>query len=90
MTIFVTDDIGCVDSTEIFVDSGTDPTILDIEITNATHGQADGLVEVFVEGGAPPYVYSLDEIIYYQSPVFTNLPPGPYAMTIRDGNGCIL
>lgn len=89
-TIFVTDAIGCVDSAEVFIGTDSDLTIFDIDIISSTNGQSDGSVQVFVGGGNGPYEYSLDGIIYQLSPVFTNLPPGAYCITIRDGNNCMI
>jgi hypothetical protein len=89
-TIFVTDAIGCVDSTEVFIGTDSDLTIFNIDITSSTNGQSDGSVEVFVAGGFEPYLYSLDEIVFQLSPVFTNLPPGSYCISIQDANGCLI
>ena len=90
ITIFVTDALGCMDSIEIFIGTNSDLTIFDIDIISSTNGQSDGSVEVFVVGGNGPYEYSLDGIIYQLSPVFTNLPPGAYCITIRDAIGCFI
>ncbi len=90
ITIFVTDAIGCMNSVEVFIGTDSDLTIFDIDIISSTNGQSDGSVEVFVVGGNGPYEYSLDGIIYQLSPVFTNLPPGAYCITIRDAIGCFI
>lgn len=90
ITIFVTDAIGCMDSTEIFIGTDSDPSILNIDINSATNGQENGSVDVQIEGGIEPYLYSIDGIAYQLSPVFTGLPPGSYCITIQDAIGCLI
>ncbi len=89
MTIYVTDAKGCIDSTEIFIFSDSNIEVAAINLTPATAGQADGSVEVEVEGGILPYMYSLDGIFFQASPVFSGLPPGAYCIFISDANECL-
>ena len=58
------------------------------EILNATEGQADGSVAIFVDGGLAPYTYSIDGNNFQISNVFSNLPAGDYTVIIRDEQGC--
>ncbi|MCF6170240.1 MAG: PKD domain-containing protein [Bacteroidales bacterium] len=48
----------------------------------------DGLIEVFIGGGTPPYTYSLDGDNFQPSPVFQKLAKGNYILTVRDKNNC--
>ena len=50
----------------------------------------DGIVEVLVtNGGTPPYQYSDDGGLTYQSSnTFYNLSPGNHTFTVLDNNGC--
>ncbi|MFL9844317.1 choice-of-anchor L domain-containing protein [Flavobacterium rhizosphaerae] len=41
-----------------------------------------------IPAGRGDYEYSANGITYQQSPVFENLPAGPYVFYIRDKNGC--
>jgi uncharacterized delta-60 repeat protein len=50
-------------------------------------GTNDAVISMTVSGGVPPYEYSLDGIIFQESPVFTDLAPGDYTLTIKDSNG---
>ena len=60
-----------------------------ISITNASAGQADGAVEVAPPNtGSPPFLYSLDGGAFRSSPLFEDLNPGIYTVTIEDANGC--
>jgi hypothetical protein len=90
MTLYVTDAKGCRDSTEIFIFSDSNIEVLAISTSPSTPGQSDGSVEVEVEGGIPPYQYSLDGISFQASPVFSGLPPGAYCIFISDENECLL
>ncbi len=48
----------------------------------------DGTVTVNMAGGAPPFQYSLDDVTYQSSNMFTNLAQGTYHMYIKDQFGC--
>lgn len=44
-----------------------------------------------VQGGTPPYRYSVDGGLNFETePVFENLPPGIYELEVRDAAGCRL
>lgn len=87
-TVFVTDAAGCIDSVSDFILTDSDLEIFDLQITPSTNGQSDGMVEVEADNGIPPYLYSIDGVNYQFSPLFNNLPPGSYCITVLDGNGC--
>lgn len=42
-----------------------------------------------INGGTPPFQYSLDMTNYQTSPSFSNLTPGDYFVWVKDANGCI-
>lgn len=88
-TVFVTDALGCEDSTSIFITSISNLGVFGLSVTPASDGQPNGEVEIEVDEGIPPYFYSLDGISFQASPVFTGLAPGTYSITIMDSNGCI-
>jgi hypothetical protein len=50
---------------------------------------SDGTINVFASGGIPPYTYSLDNVNYQISSVFTNLPPSTYTVYVKDSNNTI-
>ncbi|HFA48592.1 MAG TPA: hypothetical protein ENJ95_06175, partial [Bacteroidetes bacterium] len=41
-----------------------------------------------VQGGLPPFAYSIDGTDFSPQAFFDGLPPGNYALTLRDSNGC--
>ncbi len=59
--------------------------------TDATcNALCNGTVTVSASGGTPPYEYSKDNGLSFQSsPVLTNLCPGPIFVVVKDANGCL-
>jgi gliding motility-associated-like protein len=52
-------------------------------------GESDGVILIdSVSGGAPPYMYSLDNMPFQSNPIFTNLPADNYTILIEDADGC--
>jgi hypothetical protein len=47
-----------------------------------------GQIEVSGQAGTPPYEYQLDGGAWQSGGLFTDLPAGPHALTIRDAAGC--
>ena len=60
-------------------------TVLEIETVDWTH--SNNVISVFIEG-LGDYEYSLDDIIYQDSNVFSNLYIDEYSIYVRDKNGC--
>lgn len=64
------------------------PLASSYEVTDALcENSADGVVTIQTEGGAPPYAYNLGSSVS-EDPVFSDLPPGDYPLSIVDANGC--
>ena len=57
------------------------PVISNIDISNNT-------ITVHVIGGTPPYKYSIDNINWQDSNVFTNLSRGDYTIFVKDNYNC--
>jgi len=53
------------------------------------HGASDGLIEISVSGGTPPYSYSWNGGTY-TSQDLVNIPAGNYSLTVTDINGCTI
>jgi gliding motility-associated-like protein len=60
-------------------------------VVNPTGCNTDnGQVTLSPAGGTPPYQYSINDGLSFQSGnVFSNLAPGSYPILIQDANGCI-
>ncbi len=53
-------------------------------------GTATGSFMAQVQGGTPPYAYSLNGAPAVSDSVFDNLAAGAYGVTVTDVNGCVL
>ncbi len=66
---------------------------LSVEILSITDalcfGESSGAVEVAALGGAPGFLYSIDNGPTQASGLFTNLFAGPHIISIQDANGTI-
>ncbi len=87
--IYVYDNNGCVDTGAISVGN---TYVISVSITSQTDvscsGAFDGTASFQVNGGVPPYMYSINGISFQSSPSFTGLSAGTYIVTGRDSKGC--
>ena len=72
---------GCPTLQKVKVLKYADPVISNVDISNNT-------VTLSVVGGNPPYQYSIDNVIWQTSNVFTNLPRGQNTFYVKDANDC--
>ena len=72
---------GCIYRQFVNVLAPISPQITLIEISGNS-------ATIHVSGGTPPYEYSLDNINWQTSNVFTNLPRGVYTVYVRDKYSC--
>lgn len=87
-TVTATNDNGCQTTHSFTVTMTAIPRIAQIDLTDWT--TADNTINVIVEPSQYPqeFEYSLDGYIYQDSPLFTNLTPGPYTVYVRDKYDC--
>ena len=52
------------------------------------NGYFDGIITAFVSGGTFGYTYSIDQVNYSNSPIFSNLSSGNYTISYKDQNDC--
>ena len=50
-------------------------------------GGSNGSINTTVQGGTPPFQYSLDGINFQSDDIFANLSTGNYTITVKDTNG---
>lgn len=63
--------------------------ILSVTTTPAACGNSDGSLTITAIGGTPPYQYSMDQINFQTSNVFS-VPSGNYYYAyVKDANGCL-
>lgn len=51
-------------------------------------GEANGSILINTTGGTPKFIYSLDDKIYEDKPLFQNLKVGKYQIFVKDANQC--
>ncbi|AZA79394.1 gliding motility-associated C-terminal domain-containing protein [Chryseobacterium sp. G0186] len=71
----------CVTTQMVKVIPSEQPVVSGIDVTN-------NMITVSVIGGTPPYKYSLDNIVWQDSNIFSNLPRGDHKIFVKDGYDC--
>ncbi|WP_172283855.1 gliding motility-associated C-terminal domain-containing protein [Chryseobacterium sp. LAM-KRS1] len=71
----------CITTQEVKVYASEQPVISNIDISTNT-------ITVTVNGGTPPYQYSLDNINWQTSNVFSNVPRGDSQVYVKDSYDC--
>lgn len=84
-TVTLTNEFECTGTKTFTVLPSGRATGAEFEITEFTGG--NNSVTVFPQG-IGNYTYSLDGVIFQESPIFTDLDAGQYTVYIRDENGC--
>jgi gliding motility-associated-like protein len=74
------------DQTEIKVSSA--PQSVEAQLVSEIFASGSSTIQAVVIGGYGTYEYSLDQIDWQTSPVFSNLENGFYTIYVRDLNGC--
>lgn len=88
-SVIVKDNNGCPDTVYHTV-TEPDPlglSILSFEDINCFGGN-DGKLELFATGGVSGFEYTLDDLLWRESPLFEALAAGPYTVKVKDLNGC--
>ncbi|MDR2236226.1 MAG: T9SS type B sorting domain-containing protein [Chryseobacterium sp.] len=72
---------GCITLQTVKVYASEQPVVTNIDISGGT-------VTVFAKGGTPPYQYSMDNINWQESNVFTNVTRGETKVYVKDSYDC--
>jgi len=84
---------GCtsIDEVEVFQNPNI-PQSIDLEIIESScFGDAQGVIMIHaIQGGLPPYLYSLNGEPFSNLNVYNNLSIGDYNIYVQDANGCEL
>jgi gliding motility-associated-like protein len=72
----------CIVTQKVTVYPSDNPVITTVDISGST-------VTVYANGGTPPYQYSMDNINWQDSSVFTNIARGEAKVYVRDGYNCV-
>jgi gliding motility-associated-like protein len=87
-TIKVVDVNGCNSTYPVTINPGIALNAIVSKTNVSCNGAADGTITVNVLTGTPPYQYSLDNIAWFTSNIFTGLTAGTYTVYYRDNNAC--
>lgn len=87
-TMAVRDEIGCVVEEETEIATLDSPEIESFSTTLPSCGNNNGVIEVNLNGGTGTVLYSILGSNLQTSPVFQNLAPGVYNITVQDSLGC--
>ncbi len=88
-TVEVEDEFGCTDELEIEVPQGeTVPRLADLMVEDDHCGLGEGRISFNVEGGVPPFTFSLNGGAPQSEASFTGLPQGSYSLLITDSEDC--
>ncbi|WP_426481053.1 T9SS type B sorting domain-containing protein [Chryseobacterium sp. R2ACT005] len=71
----------CIATQKVTVYPSDNPVVTTVDISGST-------VTVYANGGTPPYQYSMDNINWQDSNIFTNIARGEATIFVRDGYNC--
>jgi hypothetical protein len=87
-SVTVTDSNG-VSATALSIDVlVVDSPTIEVVSTPSASTNNTGTMTFVTSGGTAPYLYSLNNRDFFETNTITNLPSGPYAITVVDSNGC--
>lgn len=87
-TAWAKDNKGCTVSVNVTINQV--PVVVNSGTSAASSCVAsDGTITLFPSGGFGPYTYSLDNVTYQGSNVFTGLTAGTYTGYIKDSRNCV-
>ena len=86
---YVYDSHNCLDTSSFTVNNTyIIGVVVDSQQNISCAGAGDGSFCVHVQGGIPPYSYSINGVTYQSSGCFTGLQAGTYTVVGRDSKGC--
>lgn len=78
----------CENSDVINVTFSSEPSQFEAEIINPIFSSGFSSIQALASGGFGTYEYSLDQIDWQMSPIFTDISNGSYIVYVRDIQGC--
>lgn len=90
-TLVVQDNGGCnYIAPSIAIINTPGPSAINVNLVNATCGQANGTVTLgAVTGGTAPYQYNFNNLGFAGTTSFSSILDGTYPLSVQDANGCI-
>ena len=87
-TVYIRDTNNCTFKKDLFISQMGKPKIVNMQVLHPTCDQNNGIINVEVNGGIGPLFYSLNNMDFQSSNVFSNLEPGKYELIIQDSTKC--
>ena len=87
-TVYIKDNVGCITSSGVPVGNIGAPAFTNT-FTPSTCGNANGTITIAATGGAIPYQYSSDGIVFQTGNTLTGLLPAVYNVAVKEVNGCV-
>lgn len=87
--VSIRDGNNCLATESITIDEPDTPQLSLIVNDISCHGANDGSITLSPSGGTSPLTFSLDNSSFGTITNFTNLEPGNYTITTKDGNSCL-
>ncbi|MDJ1499914.1 T9SS type A sorting domain-containing protein [Xanthocytophaga agilis] len=88
-SVKIVDAVGCSINLSATLSEPVASVSLSAKTTPVCYGQTTGLIEIKASGGTPPYLYSVDNGVSYQSdPSFSTVGVGTYQLVVQDSQGC--
>lgn len=90
-TLVVQDNGGCTYiAPSIAIINTPGPSAINVNLVNATCGQANGTVTFgAVTGGTAPYQYNFNNLGFAGTTSFSSMLDGTYPLSVQDANGCV-
>jgi len=88
-TITAKDFHNCIINSTLTISEPTE-LISNVAVTNIStcFGDENGILEISLNGGTSPYLYSIDNLTFQENTVFENLAAGNYTIYFKDANNC--
>ena len=87
--LIIRDELGCTDTTYVEVGRAVTLNVDTVEALNASCAVNNGELLIQASGGLGFIRYSIDGIVYQDSPLFRDLSPGVYMVWIIDSSKCM-
>ena len=88
-TVRFRESAGCLGSTSVNVTEPTAIALSSSAVSVICNGQSNGQINLTSSGGIPPYQYSIDNGINWQSANSFQVAAGNYTVKVKDANNCI-
>ncbi|WP_149273694.1 T9SS type B sorting domain-containing protein [Pareuzebyella sediminis] len=87
----ITDSESCtVTTNQVAVTANTPPTVNEISTDPLCNSSTDGIAELQISGGTPPYQIVFDGSAPSAQATYTGLSAGTYAYSVTDAKGCVV